>query len=329
MPARRLRPLLLLSALAAAVLLHALISGELPLDSGALLAALSGQTSGHTSGLSAQIVLDLRLPRALAAFACGGLLALSGVLMQALLRNPLADPYVLGISSGAAVGAMLAMLCGLSWWAVQTSAFAGSLAVMALVLGLARGAAGWAPTRLLLTGVIVGSGCGALIALMLSLAPPLSLPPMLFWLMGDAGNATQPAPALLILLLGLAAALPFARDLNVLCAAPLSPHTLGVAVSRLQLMVYLHSALMTAVSVSTVGAVGFVGLIVPHALRLTLGADHRLLLPAAVLAGGSVLTFADTLARTVMSPLQLPVGVLMALIGVPVFLGLLSARERE
>jgi len=273
-------------------------------------------------------VINLRLPRAVGAFACGGLLALAGALMQVLLRNPLADPYVLGISGGAGVGALAAMLLGLPLIFIHGGAFAGALAAMLLVFGLAHGDSSWTQARLLLTGVIVAAGCGAAVALILSIAPEYKLHGMLFWLMGDAGQIVSPWPPLLVLLIGLVAVLPFAREMNLLARGETLAATLGVAVPRLRLVLYLLASLLTATAVTAAGSIGFIGLVVPHLMRLLLGNDQRLLLPAAALAGGILLTLADTLARTVVAPQQLPVGVLTALIGVPAFLFLLTRQPR-
>jgi iron complex transport system permease protein len=326
MPSRR-RALLLLAALAAlalASLVAALLAGSYAVAPGEVWAALTG-TGQDTAGA---VVSGLRLPRALAAFACGGLLALAGALMQVLLRNPLADPYVLGISGGAAVGALLAMLAGLALALINLFAFAGAFAAMLLVFGLARGDGSWTQTRLLLTGVIVAAGCSAVVALILSVAPEHQLRSMLFWLMGDLSHAGTPWPALLVLALGLAAALPLSRDLNLLARGDLIARTLGVQVRGLRGAVYVLASLLTAVAVTTAGSVGFVGLVVPHLVRLAVGNDQRVLLPAAALAGGSLLVIADTLARTLVAPQQLPVGVLTALLGVPVFLYLLSRQAK-
>ncbi|HRD35616.1 MAG TPA: iron ABC transporter permease [Rhodocyclaceae bacterium] len=282
--------------------------------------------AGGAEGMNASVIRELRLPRAAAVFACGGLLALAGALMQVLLRNPLADPYILGVSGGAAVGALSAMLFGAGAWWVDGAAFAGALAAMLLVFGLAHGEGAWTQTRLLLTGVIVAAGCGAVVTLMLSLAPDARLQSMLFWLMGDASGARRPWPALVLLVLGLVCVAPVARDLNVLARGDSAARALGVDVDRLRYAVYGLASLLTAVSVTLIGSVGFVGLIVPHLVRFVIGNDQRLLLPFAVLVGGTLLTLADTAARTVVAPMQLPVGVLTALIGVPVFLILLARR---
>ncbi len=326
MPTRR-RALLLLAvlvALALASLAGSLLAGSYAVTPGQVWVALSG-AGEDTAGT---VVTGLRLPRALAAFACGGLLALAGALMQVLLRNPLADPYVLGISGGAAVGALLAMLAGLALALINLFAFVGAFAAMLLVFGLARGDGSWTQTRLLLTGVIVAAGCSAAVALILSVAPEQQLRTMLFWLMGDLSHAGTPWPALLVLALGLAVALPLSRDLNLLARGDLIAHTLGVKVRGLRGAVYVLASLLTAVAVTTAGSVGFVGLVVPHLVRLAIGNDQRVLLPAAALAGGSLLVLADTLARTVVAPQQLPVGVLTALLGVPVFLYLLSRQPK-
>lgn len=316
--------LLALVVAALAAFAWALSAGALAVSHVDLLAALTG--SG--GGMEADIIRTLRLPRAVAAFACGGLLALAGALMQVLLRNPLADPYVLGISGGAAVGALGAILAGAASGWIDAGAFIGALGATLLVFGLAHGDGSWTQTRLLLTGVIVAAGCGAAVALMLSLAPEGRVKGMLFWLMGDASSVSQPWPALAVLGLGLVAVLPFARELNLLSRGEITARALGVRVGRLRALVYGLGALLTGVAVTTVGSVGFVGLIVPHLVRLAIGNDQRLLLPAATLAGGVLLTAADTAARTVVAPIQLPVGVLTALFGVPVFLFLLTRHPR-
>ena len=199
---------------------------------------------------------------------------------------------------------------------------------MLIVFGLAHGDGSWTQTRLLLTGVIVAAGCGALVALMLSVAEEHKLRGMLFWLMGDLGQSARWWPPLLALAVALALAMPFARELNLLARGLLQARALGVAVDRLRYAIYLLASLATAASVTTAGSIGFVGLVVPHLVRLAIGNDQRLLLPASVLAGGSLLVLADTAARTVIAPQQLPVGVLTALIGVPVFLFLLSRQPR-
>jgi iron complex transport system permease protein len=322
---RTLGALAALALAAAAALGFALMSGSVTVATADLVQALTGAPASE----GARIVRDLRLPRALAAFAVGALLAVAGTLMQVLLRNPLADPYVLGLSGGAAVGALSVLLLG-AGRLLGPAAFAGALLSAALVFALARSDAermAWAPTRLLLTGIVVASGWGALIALLLALAPAAQVKGMLYWLLGDLSGATTATPALIVLAVVLAGALALARDLNAMSGTGPAAATLGVDVPRVSLALYVLASMATAAAVTTAGSVGFVGLVVPHALRLALGTDHRMLLPASALVGGALLVLADTIARTIASPLELPVGVLTALLGVPVFLWLL-ARAR-
>ncbi|QID16673.1 iron ABC transporter permease [Nitrogeniibacter mangrovi] len=314
--------LLCLSSVLAVLL--ALRAGSVGAGWGDVIAALGG----HVDTTLTAVVRELRLPRAMAAFASGGLLALAGALMQVLLRNPLADPYVLGVSGGAAVGALSAIFLGWASWLVDASAFAGAFGAMVLVFGLARGDGSWTQSRLLLTGVIVAAGCGAVVVFMLVMTTDTRVQSMLFWLTGDVSGAARPWPALFVLVAGLVAILPFARDLNVLARGELGAQALGVGTRGLRVWVYVLASVLTAAAVTLVGLVGFVGLIVPHLVRLAIGNDQRLLLPAAVLAGGTLLTVADTAARTLVAPTQLPVGVLTALIGVPVFLFLLIRHPR-
>jgi iron complex transport system permease protein len=311
--------LALLAGSAVAAVLASVILGSVRLAPTEVLAVFSG--SGDD--LARMLVLDLRLPRTLAAFATGGLLAVAGALMQVLLRNPLADPYVLGISGGAAVGALLAMIAGLGIGWVSGSAFAGAMLSTLIVFGLAHGTGSWTPTRLLLTGVVVAAGWGAVITFLLAVRPSPELPGMLYWLMGDLSQARGSELPWLVLLAVVGLALPLGRSLNVLARGPMQAAVLGVSVYRLEWAVYLLAAVVTAAAVTTAGTVGFVGLIVPHMLRLVIGNDQRLLIPAAALAGGILLTLADTLARTAIAPQQLPVGVITAMLGVPLFLFLL------
>lgn len=313
------RPLVLLALLGLATMVLSVSVGSAGLSLADTLAALTG--SG--SELNRTLVLELRLPRTLAAFATGGLLAVAGALMQVLLRNPLADPYVLGLSGGAAVGALLSMLAGLAGVIVTASAFGGALLSTLMVFGLAHGTGSWTPSRLLLTGVVVAAGWGAVITLMLAIAPPRDLPGMLYWLMGDVAYAGTPWPAFMLLILACLLVLPAGRSLNVLARGPLQAAALGVNVRPMEWGIYIGASLLTAAAVTTAGSIGFVGLVVPHMLRLLLGNDQRVILPACALGGGALLVLADTLARVVIAPEQLPVGVITALLGVPTFLYLL------
>jgi iron complex transport system permease protein len=322
---RRRAGLVLLALVAAAVgsILFACLLGSVPLSMAKLGSAVLDLGRGQPSTL-ASTLLKLRLGRALAAFVTGATLALAGVMMQALLRNPLADPYVLGVSGGAAVGALAAILIGTAAWMVDTAAIAGAIAVATLLLLFAfrdlRGGVETNATTLLLTGVIVSAGCGALVTLMLSIAPDNRLRGMVFWLIGDLSATQMRALPWLVWAGALVFALRGARAMNVAALHAEVAATLGVQVGRLRQGLFLCAALLTASAVSSAGSIGFVGLIVPHACRFAWGPDHRLLLPAASLAGGTFLVLADTLARTLVAPQQLPVGVITALIGAPVFL---------
>jgi len=293
--------------------------GSVPIPAARVWEAIAGSAAG----LEGDIVWKLRLPRAAAAFACGALLAQAGALLQVLLRNPLADPYVLGISGGAAVGALAAMLAGAGSLALGAGAAIGALTVVGLVFLLSFRAGDWNIYRLLLTGVVLAAGCGALVSLLLTLAPAAGVKGMLFWLMGDLSYAETPLPAWLVLIALSLLGLGFAGSLNVLTLGPLKARTLGVAVVPLQAGVYFAASLGTAAAVLLGGSIGFVGLLVPHALRLLGVTDHRWLLPMCALLGGGFLTLADTAARTLWAPQQLPVGVLTALLGVPLLLLLL------
>ena len=320
----RLLPALALLSLGALLAVALSVSiGSVAISTAELWAVLQGEGEP----LHRTLIFDLRLPRSLAAFATGGLLAVAGALMQVLLRNPLADPYVLGLSGGAAVGALSAMLLGLGSAAVSGSAFIGAIVSAITVFGLAHGTGSWTPTRLLLTGVVIAAGWGAVVTFMLAIAPTESLPGMLFWLMGDLAYARSPWPALTTLLALSLLLLPLGRSLNAMARGPLQAAALGVAVKPMEWSIYIAASLLTALAVTTAGSIGFVGLVVPHMLRLILGNDQRLILPACALAGGALLTLADTLARTIIAPEQLPVGVITALLGVPTFL-LLLYRSR-
>ncbi|MDR2876694.1 MAG: iron ABC transporter permease, partial [Chromatiales bacterium] len=305
-------------------LLLSLAAGSVWVGWGELWALLHGRADPLTYSL----VVELRLPRTLCAFATGGMLALAGALMQVLLRNPLADPYILGVSGGAAVGALSAIMTGLSGLWLSGSAFGGALASMLLVFTLAHGRGDWSATRLLLTGVVVAAGWGALISFILAISPDSTLRGMMFWLLGDLSQADRPAMPLALLGTGLAVSLLAARDLNVLVHGDDKARSLGVPVKALSFRLYILASLLTAIAVTIAGNVGFIGLLVPHLVRLIAGNDHRVLLPAAALLGASLLSIADTLARTIAAPLQLPVGVVTALIGVPLFLYLLHRQSQ-
>jgi iron complex transport system permease protein len=321
-----------LALLALVVFAASLALGSVPLSLSRVLGALM-PSAGASADIADEIVRSLRLPRALAGFACGALLSLAGALLQVLLRNPLAEPYVLGVSGGAASFALVAMLAGATWWLVDVSAFAGALASILLVLGLARrelwrGEPQDTSPRLLLTGAVIAAGWGAIITLLLSVAPESRLRGMLFWLTGDLNGGPLPWAALVAVCVALAAIVPAGAQLNVLLRGDAAARTLGVQVVALRLRVYLVASLAAAAAVTTGGTIGFVGLVVPHMLRLAFGNDQRMLLPASALAGGAAVMGADLAARTLIAPAQLPVGVVTALAGVPVFLWMLLRRRR-
>ena len=311
-----------LAAAGAASLYIALLFGSLQLSAVQVLDALIAPTPGVID----DVIWKLRLPRALASFACGGLLATAGVLVLVLLRYPLADRYVLGISGGAALGSLVAVLAGAGLAVVHLGALAGALGAIALVFALSFRAGDWNLHRLLLTGVVLSAGFTALISLLLTLAPQAQLQGMLFWLMGDLSHAGASGYAWIVLAAVLGAFMLYAGSLDALALGPLKARALGVALGAVQSAIYFGAALATVAAVLLGGTIGFVGMMVPHALRLVGVHDHRRLLPASALAGGGFVTLADTFARTALAPQQLPVGVFTALIGVPVLLFLLSRR---
>jgi iron complex transport system permease protein len=315
--------LAVLSGAALLALFIAMATGSAHISLAETLEVLRGTAPEATRTL----VLDLRLPRALSAFAVGGLLAVAGVLMQVLLRNPLAEPYILGTSGGAAVAALAVMMLGFGAAAVNVAAFGGAFAATLLVFSIARGSGNWTPSRLLLTGVVLASGFTATTTLLLALSPDRNLRGMLFWLMGDLSFAFDPLPLLAVLALLVAVATLAARHLNVLARGDLQAAIVGMPVTGFRALVFASASLATAISVTSVGVIGFIGLVVPHLVRLAAGGDHRWLVPASALAGASLLVFADTLARTILAPRQLPVGALTAAIGVPLFL-ILMRRSR-
>ncbi|HTE16534.1 MAG TPA: iron ABC transporter permease [Burkholderiales bacterium] len=300
----------------------ALAWGSVPLG----FVEVAGGLFNLSSDIARDIIWQLRAPRALAAFACGGLLALAGVLLQALLRNALADSYILGVSGGASLGALGAITLGFGIAMVNTAALAGAIAAIAVVFGVTFRNGQWNIYRLLLSGVVLSAGFAALTSLILVIAPSAQVKGMLFWLMGDLSYANNPMIAFVLLLLLTLGAVLLAARLDILGLGDTKARSLGVGVASLQLMIFFGAALATVAAVMLGGAIGFVGLMMPHAVRLLGVVRHRLLLPVAVMAGGSFLTLADTCARTLWAPQQLPVGIFTALIGVPCMLYLLSRR---
>lgn len=314
-----------LALFALASLIFSGMTGSVVIPLADMPVALRDLLHGETPTLAATL-LDLRITRAATAFVTGAALSLAGVMMQALLRNPLADPYVLGISAGSSVGALAALMFMCAAWMVDAAAFAGAVTVSMMLYLLARrdlrgGAAAEGGTALLLlTGVILSSACMALVTLMLSIAPDSRLRSMVFWMIGDLAGAPLRSMPWAVLGAALLFAVRSARAMNVMALHAEAAATLGIRVGALRKGLFFVSGLLTASAVTTAGSIGFVGLIVPHACRFAVGPDHRLLIPAATLAGGTYLMLADTLARTIIAPEQLPVGVITALVGAPVFL---------
>jgi iron complex transport system permease protein len=315
---------LLLLALAAATTLLAIAIGAagVPLRDVVSVLAGGGDDAART------IVLELRLPRALLALLAGGGLALSGAVFQALLRNALAEPYVLGVAGGAAVGAVAAVVLGLAAipGVLPLAALAGALTAIAVLFRIAIGVGHALDTRvLLLAGVVAGAFFNAITLLLLTFADVESFRSAIFWTMGSlAGGswrtvavlAAYAVPAMFVLI-------ALARPLNLLAIGEETALYLGTRVELVKVTAYLVASLLVAACVALCGVIGFIGLIVPHALRLVWGADHRFLLPASVLGGGVFLLLADTAARTITAPAELPVGVVTAVVGVPLFLTLL------
>lgn len=322
----RLALLLLLGAATLAASL-AIGAADLPLSQLTAVLAGGGDETSRT------ILLELRLPRAVLALLVGGALALAGAVFQALLRNPLAEPYILGVSGGAAVGAVTAVVLGWNLrasWSLPAAALAGALLAIFLVLRIATRAARGLDTRvLLLAGVVMGAFFNAVILLVLTFASAETFRSAVFWMMGSVAAASWASVSLLAAYLAPVAlvTLLLARPLNLLAVGEETALYLGISVERVKLAAYLLASVLVAVAVAMSGAIGFIGLIVPHAVRLAWGSDHRLLLPASLLAGGIFLLIADSLARTVAAPSEIPVGVITALVGVPLFVLLLTRRS--
>ncbi len=302
-------------------LLAGLATGSVTFGIDEFLAALRAE-----EGVASEIVWQLRAPRVFAAFVTGALLSVAGCFLQTLLRNPLADPYVFGVSSGAAAGVLAAMLLGLGTDAGYALGFAGAALVVVLVALLSYRVADWNPYRLLLTGVMVAAGLNALISLALVLAPAVAVKGMLFWLMGDLTHARPSFGPVLLLCVLVALSIALGTALNALSLGRLKAASLGVATRSLEYTLYLGAAAATAAAVLTAGTIGFVGLVVPHLVRLSGVHDHRLLVPFSALLGGSLVVVADTFARSAWAPVQLPVGILTALVGAPVLLILLGRQ---
>lgn len=319
------------------LLIVVVVAATFSLGSGAAALPLPDMVDallGRGDAVTRAILLDLRLPRTVLALLVGGGLAVSGAVFQALLRNPLADPYVLGVSGGAAVGAVIATLAGLvevASWSLPLAAFIGAVVAIVLVFLIAARAGRAFDTRiLLLAGVVIGAFFNAVILLLLTFADIESFRSAVFWMMGSLGTANWRAAGLAAayVLPLTAAVFVIARALNLLALGDETALFLGTRVERVKLAAYLLASLIVAAAVAACGVIGFVGLIVPHALRMVWGSDHRFLLPASFLAGAAFLSLADTAARTLAAPAELPVGVITALVGVPLFVVILVRSRR-
>jgi iron complex transport system permease protein len=292
----------------------------------------------ETTAIEHAILFNIRLPRVFIAGILGGALAVSGVVFQALLRNPLADPYVLGVSGGASIGGILAILFGLaatgSWFSsisIPVCAFAGALSALILIESIATVDGRLTVYTVLLTGVIFNAFAAAVIYFIESIASLEQLHEIVFYLMGRVPTLGHKELTLLAItvIIGTIALVTMGRDYNILSLGEESAMHLGVEVERIKQRTFILGSLLTGLSVAFAGMIGFVGLVVPHILRLILGPDHRILLPAAFLGGGGFLVLADLFARTIIAPNELPVGVVTALIGGPFFLYLLRTRSRN
>ena len=263
----------------------------------------------------------------------GAGLSVAGVVFQAILRNPLAEPYVLGVSSGAGLGAALAIVLGLSAtgpWALPATAFAGAMATILLVYGLARTSTDAAPVQtLLLSGVVVSAVLGSILMFVVSVTPSEKLHSVVWWLLGNLQIFDWGLLRIVsaVVAAGLAVSVLFARDLNLMVLGEEPAAHLGLDVEWTKKLFFLLASLMTGATVAACGLIGFVGLIVPHTVRLIAGPDHRRLVTASALAGAAFLVLADSVARTIIAPREVPIGVITAILGGPFFLALLRKRK--
>ena len=318
---------LILFLLLAIVVLLSLLIGTAKVSPSQLLGLLSGREVTDES--VRLIVYKIRFPRIILAGIAGFSLSLGGLVFQALLRNPLADPFILGVSSGGAFGAIIGILLGLSFnFGIPLLSFAGALLTIYLVMIMGRRKMGMESSTILLTGVIINAFFTATIMFFISIAVDDRLHSMLFWLYGDLSQSTYAESAIIVPLVLLVGVIlyGYSRHLNLITGGEDMALQLGVDVDKAKRVCFLAVSLMIGVVVSFSGLIGFVGLIVPHLARMALGSDHRLLIPVSALGGGIFLVIADTLARTVISPSELPVGVITAFIGAPFFIYLLKTR---
>ncbi len=324
------------TALAFVLLLVVMISlkvGAVPISVIDLLASLGRVAIGQSDQLPSEyslIVFDIRLPRILLGILVGAALSVAGTGFQALLRNPLADPYVLGVSSGAALGAILSLIISSrATFAMPLAAFAGALATIAGVYFLGRRGGQVDTHTLLLAGIISASFLSAVIMFLMTTLSGGETRGIAFWLMGDLTSTKTPVGLgwlFTVLLMAIGAIYSTAADLNLLLSGEQEAMHLGVDVPRVKLVVYISASLLTGIAVSVSGTIGYVGLLVPHVMRLLFGSDHRLLILVTAIGGAITIVFADMLARTIAFPTELPVGAITAMAGAPVFIYLLRRR---
>ena len=295
--------------------------GSIDLSAGEILEAIRSRDNVHWVVLS-----QLRFPRVLVAFMSGALLAMSGCLLQTLLRNPLADPYIFGISSGASLGVLMSMSFALGVSAL-VGGFIGAAIVVVSVAVLSNAGSGWNPYRLILTGVMVSAGLNAVISLILLLSPPEMMKGMLFWMMGDLTYAEPRLISVVMFFVILIFSVFYGRGLDVLSLGSERARAIGVSVRRMEVAIYVLAAMASAVVVVEAGAIGFIGLVVPHMVRMIGVWQHQKLVPLAAFVGGAMVAIADTLARSAWAPIQLPVGAITAILGVPILIYLLNRKD--
>jgi iron complex transport system permease protein len=320
--------LLVLLALLVVLLIIAIAIGSQFVSPLVILKIFAAEIIGRTADITPEqqtIIINIRLPRALMATVVGAALAVAGAAYQALLKNPLADPGVLGVSSGAAIGAIAATVFADSMAVSRPlAAFVGAIAAIAFVYAIGQSRQGGSSERLLLAGVITNALLSSVVIFLVTTAAGTRQRSVISWLIGDMGGETALLPLVaLFVLIGIGVIYINARSLNLLMVGEPEALALGVEVKRVKLMVYIAASLITGAAVAVSGAIGFVGLIIPHAVRLVGGSDNRLVIPASVLGGSAFLLLADTVARTIIAPRELNIGVITALVGAPVFIYLL------
>ncbi|MEI7813886.1 MAG: iron ABC transporter permease [Coriobacteriia bacterium] len=335
---RQMRPAVVMFLLTLGLLV-AIVSGTafgaVPLPLSEVIAAIGRGVRGLPTGLAGTVVIDVRLPRVLLAALVGASLAGAGTLYQALFRNPLADPYILGISSGAGLGAMIALVLtagatALRFGAVPVAAFAGAMLTMLLVVRLANVRGRLDPTSLLLAGVALSYTLAAVTSFVMVLARE-QMAAIVYWMMGGFSAATWGYVIMIapMFVLGVLVPLLSTRELDLMLLGDERAGHLGLSVERFKLVMLAAASLLTAAAVAVAGLIGFVGLMVPHMVRIVLGPDHRRLLPASLLTGAIVLVLADLIARTIIAPIEIPVGIVTAVLGGPFFIWLLVRGERS